>query len=201
MIIDKTYFVDDLNIPNLDFSENSDLISNNNALDNIISRSSFKYLSDVFGYKVAKEILNVFKTNGQIKSGTDQKYIDLIEGKDDEDWQGLRYEVSGVKYSQIANYVYCQYLAQYENRLTDFGVTNDNAEQGRSISSWVKFNASWKVMLSMRQICDYHLYENYHFDYNFKPRDAKSLYEYLRDSADWDVDKFVHYEETNSLGL
>jgi len=200
MIIDKTYFVEALNIPNLDLEENTDLISNNNNLDNVIARYSFIYLKDVFGYKIAKEILNVIKPNGEFVSGVDQKYVDLIDGDDASDWMGLRYSINGIKYSQIANFVYCNYLKEYENRMTDIGATVDNAEQGKGISSWYKFNHAWREMYGMRQPLN-NVYEFVYYNDYWNPEDNKTLYEYIRDNSNWSTDKFVCYDNSNALGL
>ena len=199
MIIDKTYFVDKLNIPNLDLDENSDLISANSNLDNVIARYSFKYLTDAFGYFTAKQILAVIKPNGQIYSGTEQKYIDLINGKESEEWLGLRYEINNIKYSQIANFCYCQYTKEYETRLTEMGNTLDEGEKSLVVSSWSKFNASWREMMDMRQPCFGSYVDDWY--YGNKVRDFKTLYDYISTSDDWDTNKFVYYENTNSLGL
>ena len=190
-LIDKTYFTGKLNIPNINQTGNNLVINNVAILDRVIAEYTFKYLSDVFGLIIAKEILSKIDSDGNIIVGTEQKYIDLINGNGS-DWLGLRYEVSGVKYSQIANYCFCQYLHETETKLTNIGNTVDSVEKGKIISSWNKFNYAWREMFKMRQS----MWLGYCYD-----EDVKNLYDYINDSPDWDVKYFKFYENTNSFGL
>lgn len=198
MLIDKTYFTGKLNLPNVEQGTvNPDLILNNDSLTRTINEYVFKYLVDVFGVTIAKEILNVIEPDGTITPGTDQKYIDLIDGQGD--WLGLRYEIQGVKYSQVANYVYCMYLKEHETELSNLGNSVNDIEKGIRVSDWNKFNDAWREMFKFRQpegwddfgfpqCLDY--YNNY-----------KTLYQYLTDSADWNTDKFVVYHNTNLFDI
>ena len=200
MIIDETYFTGKLNIPNVQQAPvNTNLVSNNSILDRIIKEYSFKYLSDVFGVIVAKDILSKVDSTGAIIPGTDQKYIDLIEGNGS-NWLGLRYEVNGVKYSQIANYCYCQYLNETETKLTNIGNTIDESEKGKILSSWNKFNEAWREMFVMRQPKWFEVYGYPYYDYTLEV-DVKNLYDYITDSPDWDNKYFKMYENTNKFGL
>jgi hypothetical protein len=198
MLIDKSYFTGKLELPNVEQGDvNADLILNNDNLDRLINEYEFKYLIDVFGVTIAKEILAVIEPDGTITPGSDQKYFDLIEGVDD--WLGLRYEVSTVKYSQVANYVYCQYLNQYETQLSNLGNSVNEIEKGTRISNWSKFNESWREMMLQRQIRDYN--DLYFYGYAYRENPFYTLYEYLSNSADWSTSKFRWYENTNSFNL
>ena len=189
MIIDNSYFTGKLEIPNL--SNDDQYINNNATLDQTILEYEFQYLKAALGFKVAKDVINAVGANGQITGS--QKYKDLIDGLND--WIGLRYEINGVKYSQIANYVYCQYLLENQTQLTESGNSLAQFEKGSVLSSWNKFNIAWQAMIKERQTydCDYHyLYDN---------RGYITLHEYLSKSDDWDVSNFEVWRNTNKLGI
>ena len=200
MLIDKTYFTGSIELPNVEQGTvNPDLVLNNDDLTRAIQQYEFEYLQDVFGFSIAKDILSKVDANGVINPSSDQKYFDLIEGVGD--WVGLRYEVSGIKYSQIANYVYCKYLYDTETKLTNLGNTVDDVEKGVIRSSWNKFNDAWREMFKYRQLfeCEYDWYY-YETSYN-RDTSFKTLYEYIRDSDEWDTKNFIWYDNTNSLGI
>jgi len=199
MLIDKTYFTGSIELPNVEQDTvNTDLVLNNDNLIRAIQQYEFKYLQDVFGFTIAKEILSKVDSNGVIIPSSDQKYFDLIEGVGE--WVGLRYEVSGVKYSQVANYVYCNYLYDTETKLTNLGNTVDDVEKGKLISSWNKYNESWREMFKYRQLFECEYDWNYWNAYN-RDTSFKTLYEYIRDADGWNTDNFVWYEHTNILGI
>lgn len=197
MIIDKSYFTGSLELPNVEQGTvNSDLVLNNDNLERSIKQYEFEYLSDAFGFTIAKDILSKVQADGTIIPGSDQKYFDLIDGVDD--WVGLRYTVSDIKYSQIANYVYCKYLRDAETGLTNVGNTIDEVEKGKTRSSWNKFNDAWRKMFKFRQYYEFQ-YE-WHYLYG-KDKSFKTLYEYITDSDGWSADNFKWYSNTNSLGI
>ena len=193
MIVDNSYFTGKLNIPNL--SDNQDYINNNDKLDNAIKEYEFIYLKSILGFEVAKDVLDKVQADGQVTGG--QKYKDLIEGEGE--WKGLRYEVNGVKYSQIANYVYCQYLLENQTELTEAGNTIATFEKGNVISSWSKYNRAWQDMMLERQL--HYVYDLSYYNYNVNNRGFITLWEYLSNSDDWDINHFQYWENTNKLGI
>ena len=197
MLIDKSYFTGKINIPNLEQDTvNPDLITNNNSFDRLIKEYTFKYLVDVFGFKVANEILDEVEPDGTVKASAEQKYKDLINGVDK--WRGLRYEVQGVKYSQIAYYVYCQWVYENQTQLTDIGNTIDNAEKANVVNSWNKFNDAWREMHLLREPEHFYSVQNYYFR---NKQDIYTLYDYISESSAWVTNDFISYENTNSFGL
>lgn len=202
MLIDKTYFTGKLSIPNLQQSEtaNPDLITNNSNLERLINEYEFRYLVDVFGFSIAKTILDQLEADGTVKATTDQKYKDLIDGNGS-DWLGLRFDVNSIKYSQIANYVYCQYLYENERRLTDLGVTVDTAEKSKMVSSFGKYNDAWREMISMRQPSWFDNFYNNLYPFHYSNKDLKTLFEYIRESEDWNIEHFKTYQNTNAFDI
>ena len=197
MLIDKTYFTGKLNLPNVEQGTvNQDLILNNNELHRFIQEYELKYLTDAFGFIVARDILSKIDSDGNIIAGTEQKYIDLIDGVDD--WLGLRYEANGIKYSQVANYVYCMYIAENERKMTNLGVTVDEVEKGRVVSSWSKYNSAWRDMFKQRQA--FELDDWYSYSYYLNTA-TKTLFDYITGNTDWDTQYFISYNNTNSLGI
>jgi hypothetical protein len=169
-----TYFTTILEIPNMD---NSTTINNVDKLNSFIDQYEFEYLLSVFGFKEAKEILSKVDAEGNIISGTAQKYIDLIDGT--ADWIGLRYTVNSHKYSQLANYVFCKYLEYGELELTELGTLFNGLEQGYKRSNKYFHNKAWRAMY----------------------KDRKRLEKYIADTDVWNFEHYEVWENSNILDV
>lgn len=196
MIIDKSYFTGNKELPNIEQGTvNPDLVLNNDKLIETIKRYEFKYLCDVFGVTIAKEILDQVNTDGTFVPGVQQKYVDLIDGSGD--WLGLRYEINGVKYSQIADFCYCQYLFENETQLSNLGNSTNDIEKGKLRSSWNKVYPVWREMMKHRQRADHYLEFPLYLDY----LQLTTLWDYISNNDDWNTKHFVYYQNANSLGI
>lgn len=103
-LIDKTYFVGELNIPN---TGNAAILE---RLNFFIAKYEVEFLKKVFG----TALYNAYATGIVVTPTPDQIWVDLRDGKeyllnsDNYNWFGLRNETT--KQSPIANYVYYWWL-------------------------------------------------------------------------------------------
>ena len=196
MITDITYFINLLEIPNTD--DNNTTINNVDKLNAFIKQYEYEYLLECFGFEQAKDIVEKVNPDGTIKgnSPSNQKYIDLIDGVGN--WKGLRYEINGHKYSQLANYVFCKYLELGELELTELGTLYNALEQGFKRSNKYFHNKAWRFMIKERQLtCEYYDY----MYYNQNNRQTLTLQQYITESTDWDSNYFNYWENSNQLDL
>lgn len=198
MIYDLSYFKNELHIPNI--YDDVDIVSNNEKLLEVMRNSDVKFLTDCFGFKIAKDVLNAVDEDGNVKAGTDATIEKLINGDEDKDWLGLRYEVNGVKKSILANFAFCQYLYQTETELTQVGNVKDNVENGNRVSNWGKYVSVWNEMLKQRQK-DYEV-TDYNWYLQLKNTYGITLQEFINQNSEtFAFDKFLRLEKVNSFGL
>ena len=111
MIINAQYFqTKELYIPNSVAQPSIGSVSPSatTQLNEEIESIEQSLLLDILGYEQLQELNAQFETNGDWKAGALQKWIDLVDGK--EDWKGLRYSIGTKKISLIAYYVFFYYL-------------------------------------------------------------------------------------------
>jgi len=189
-IVDKSYFTGKLKIPNIE-SQNTDVIVNDDKLEQAINKYEFIYLRDALGFEVAKNVINQITSGSGSLNG--QAVNNLVDGYGS--WQGLKYEISNVKYSQVANFIFCNYLIENQSQLTEVGNVVDEFEKSKLLSSWNKYNIAWQEMMQERQ-------ELWRYDgYYYENRDIVTLREYLAESDDFNTNYFKWYQTTNKLGL
>src|SRR5258708_7552534 len=94
-IIDSSFFVGELNVPN---SEQSAVLE---RLNLFISKYEFQCLNGILGYELYKALTN---------SPTDERMVDLLDGKEFTSNCGVKSKWIGLKHdtnqSLIANFVY-----------------------------------------------------------------------------------------------
>ena len=95
---------------------NSELLGNGNKLDSFFQEYEPDVLIKCFGYSLYKEFMNQFSEDYTLKGSADQKWDDLLNGKEYQVnginyyWRGLIYEEGGLKRSLIAFYVFSKYV-------------------------------------------------------------------------------------------
>ena len=121
-LIDNSYFILEMNVPNTD-NTNPALNGSTNELSKFIEKYESKYLSEVLGYEMYKDFL----ANIQL-----QKYKDLLDGVEFTDSLGRLNKWCGFanseKLSPIANYVYVKLLSHRVSSLAGIGLVSTNAE-------------------------------------------------------------------------
>ena len=183
MIIDLTYLnKEPLFLPNI----GEQRVNRDDEYLVFIDKYEFQFLLLSLGFELAKELLDQFEADGSWKPSAEQKWKDLVDGKDN--WQGLRFSVGEFKQSMIANYVYCQYLYESDRNLTAVGSVVDDVEKGHRLSNWSKFVNAWREMIEMRQ--------------ERKKDGTLSLKEYLKENkSDFRNYKFQELNNVNTFCL
>ena len=144
MIIDYSYFIRELNIPQLSQP------SVNEALDLFIEKYEAKFLKEVFGIELA-ELIQVYLATpeGQpieerIKSIVDGVEF-LYEGKM-QVWGGLRNES---KITPLANFVFYWYLTDGISFLSQSGEAGMSSENSFKVSSDARLVFVWNEMIEL----------------------------------------------------
>jgi len=151
-IIDHTFFVGDLNIPQVN------TLSIQERLTYLIIDKEDKFLQDILGYKLWKAF-----TDGLSADPVAAKWNELLSGKEytaldgyTYKWQGMKYEKTAspitVKRSLIANYVYWHWQKMNVSHSTGVGEAVANAENATPITPKSKMIHAWNEMIQW--ICD-----------------------------------------------
>lgn len=150
MLIDRTYFIGDLNIPKVDTPAIGELV------EWFISKYEPIFLIDLLGYELSKAF-----TAGLDEYSVDQKWTDLLEGVEYTDvnnklryWQGIVAQYPSLigNQSPIANYVYWQYMANNYSQTTTMGEVKTNKENASSHNPTIKMVRAWNEMA--KWICE-----------------------------------------------
>lgn len=150
MIIDNSYFqTKPLFIPNAVAQPaiGYNTPDNTAELNLFIDEKERELLLSFLGYDQLTELLSQFTDDGDWKSDALQKWKDLVDGKND--WKGLRYEVSGKKYSLIAYYVYFYFLGEDATYYSGTGVQAPEAANSESVLPNPKQVKAWNMFVRM----------------------------------------------------
>lgn len=145
MLIDRTYFVGELNIPNTSQASIGSLV------DLFITKYEKEFLEEVLGYSLYK----AFKEGWEVVS-PGQKWIDLVEGVEyvstdgkTKFWRGLDAAISGsisFDVSPVANYVYYWYMRNNHTQTASTGETKGKHENAEWANTAVKLTRAWNEM-------------------------------------------------------
>lgn len=199
-LIDDTYFQKELNVPNVNEMDSDTLTSLNISIDRYVRQ----FLQDALGYTLFTE-LDSYITDGVLDSGAPQKWLDLVNGKDQ--WKGLKFEEGTYKGSVLAKYVFYFWLKDAVSLLTGTGEKTITATDALAVNSIQRLTNVWNDFVVDNQ-GNYHLNKwSYGYDYyylNYSPCNDVNypLVRFLSDnSEDYpDANKKV-YEIKNQLGL
>lgn len=178
-LIDKTYFVNDINIPITTF--------NDAVLTANITRWEPDLLRKVLGYDLSKLVM------AYANPGSDQRIIDIVEGKEysyDTDhlvnWQGLK---NTALISPIAYYVYYRYVRSQLVLFQSSGATAQESEHGTRADASQLLSGAW---YEMRELLGYPGQDVY----------APSLYNFLMANVDdYPELEFTDIGMINSFGI
>lgn len=162
-LIDSTYFVGDLNIPNTD----KDYVLE--RLQYFIEKMERQLLQDILGYELYKPLVAAFDQAeddssytyetrlGNILNGTEYTGQDSRLHK----WKGLVYVTeSEVKGSLIANYVYWHWLKDQTTQTTGLGESATQAQNSTLTSPTIKMVKVWNEFAYQVQELFYFLQSN-----------------------------------------
>lgn len=212
-IIDPTYFIKDISVPN------SEELNSGNAdvLEMYIDKYARQLLKNALGYS----LFNAFDsqvTDGVLNGGADQKWIDLVNGleytKDGivYKWQGLKYEEGLYKNSLLAKYVFFHWYKENVTSLSGIGEVNLQAKNSITVEPNQRLVSVWNSFMyeyQWRQNNNKHnlnvFFKNgipvYDF-YNGDENDYVSLLQFLTDKAtDYPDAPLKEYKLLNSFGI
>jgi len=152
MLIDRTYFVGEINIPNVDQSAIGSLV------DLFIQKYEPAFLQAALGYDLYKAF-----TAGIASATPEQKWKDLRDGVEYTDQQGNLTKWKGLitadpKESLIANNIYYWYSRNAHTQSTSMGEVKSSTENANMVSPGLKmtraFNATYEWLCEMAQYLD-----------------------------------------------
>lgn len=211
MIIDSSYFQGkELYIPNsvLQPSIGSNNLNPSSALVQEIEDKESELMLDVLGFAQATELYDQFEQDGDWKTTALQKWVDLVDGKDD--WKGLRYTIGGKKVSLIAYYVFFYYLANDYHTYTTTGMQIAKSENAITQDPSIKQVAIWNKFIKMyvgnNIINKVQFTENWNgtaMSFNgINLSNEVTLYDFLRKNSDvYDITYFQNKTVINHFGL
>lgn len=136
-IIDATYFVRKINIPNVDATLNPRNAPILERLNSFISQYEPECLTKILGYN----LYNLAKVEDS------QRMSDLLNGAEFTDVDGVFRKWNGLKYSPnmslIAQYVYYKFQEDSATQTTGVSTSTNNTEGGTSVSPQYKMIDAW----------------------------------------------------------
>jgi hypothetical protein len=165
-------------------------------------------LLDILGYEQLQELNAQFEPNGDWIANPVQKWVDLVDGKDD--WKGLRYTIGTKKISLIAYYVFFYYLGMDFQTYSTTGMQIPMAENSQTNNPSVKQVSVWNKFI--RMYVGRGMYDNGDVSSNWNGDfisfgdtmigNEVTLYRYLTNNRNiYDVTFFTNKTPLNYFGL
>ncbi|MGB0896887.1 MAG: hypothetical protein ACPGRW_06165 [Flavobacteriaceae bacterium] len=153
-LIDSTYFIKDLIVPNKGVS--LDIPNNEESLDQYIDKYARQLLQNALGSVLFDE-LDSNITNGILDPGADQKWKDLVNGKSYTlsgtayKWKGLLFTEGAFKGSILAQYTYYHWHLDQLSRMSRMGEVKGSAVNAQAVNSTSKSVKVWNQYIEMYQ--------------------------------------------------
>lgn len=151
-LIDETYFIKELSVPNINEMDADNLTILTQYMDDFAR----KLLKDALGYDLFKE-LNTNITSGVLDVGAPQKWIDLVNGceytKDGKiyKWNGLIFTEGLHKSSLLAKFVFYHWLKYNVTTITGTGEKSIKSVNADSVNSNQRLVTVWNDFVSEYQ--------------------------------------------------
>jgi hypothetical protein len=147
-LIDTSFFVGEINIPNTGKLEIQE------SLTHFITKYEQDLLQQLFGYELWKSYN---------ADNTTPRFAYIINGVEydngTKNWRGLIYANGTTKLSLIANYIYYQWMKDKEIWNSGIGVVRPTPNQAIVMSPGLKMVEAWNDM--SEQICEFYDYMNF----------------------------------------
>lgn len=214
MIIDSSYFLyKPLFIPQAVSTvpdTGTGLPSAISDLSAYINDKEAELLLSFLGYEQYTELLSQFNTDGTWITDPIQKWVDLVDGK--ENWKGLRYTVGSSKKSLIANYVYFYFLG---DDATHYSIAGTQRPEYANSVAMIPNDRQSKIWLEFLRMYGYYnarlnwpsFFNNWN-GYGMTWRSANqdlnviTLYDFMTLNSDvYDTSKFATYMPVNPYNL
>lgn len=165
MIIDNTYFKNEIYIPHAKPSVNDEVVAVDIELVSFINEYERDCLIKCLGFSLFNEFLAVLdstKPNGLV-DGVNAKWNDLLNGKTYANsagvqvaWRGIRFKSSkaeGAKpdVSFLANYIYWFYEQERETSNSGIGHVKEKSKNAENVSASAKVIKAWRKFVLMVQ--------------------------------------------------
>lgn len=154
MIIDNTYFIDEIFIPHAKPSITDNVTAISSDISSFIKTYEKDCLIKCLGYKLYQELLSQLDNTKPtlIKDGSDEKWNKLVNGGEYTDsngelqyWKGLRNK-TGETYNKsfIADYVYYFYEKSSDDDRVGTGNVKQESKNSIVVSKTPKVVAAWR---------------------------------------------------------
>lgn len=196
MIIDSTYFIREIKLPNLNQSASL------SELNSYIEKYEAEILKDLLGYQLYSDFITAIA-----EDEPDQKWVDLRDGAEfsfdfggktiTRKWNGLK---NSDKVSLIAYYVWFFYHRKFMQRITETGIATSQSENSVGVSSVLLASHNWNMFLELYGEVPY-WFDPYYSTYEHYT-DKPSAYNFLlANSDDYDNWIFTKRENVNAFGF
>ena len=194
-LIDETYFIKELYVPNLNEMDSDTLT----GLNIFIDKYARQFLRDALGNSLFLE-LDSFITDGVLGSNAPQKWKELVNGVDD--WKGLIFTEGTYKGSILAKFVYYYWLKDAVSNITGTGEKVITATDALAVNSTQRLTNVWNsFVLDNQGVYDGCRYLDYCY-FNDENDIQDSLIRFLTDkSEDYPDARMKVYAIKNQLGL
>lgn len=220
MIIDNSYFKGNLRIPNVqtDLAPLGDRMGNQVDLNEYILLYEKEVMIYALGYAAYKSFIASFDGTGGLLPGAEQRWKDLVDGKEYTNargdlvkWDGLRYTLGTFKYSLIADYVFCKFLNDHSRTFSGTGMVKEGAAGATVESSIPRVAESWDTFIDKYQGSSSDSDQprlvqkagliGIDWSNNYDEKEI-SLHRFLSDNeADYSDVKFSYFGRINSFGI
>jgi hypothetical protein len=151
-LINETYFIKELSVPNINEMDADNLT----ILTQYVDEFARKLLKDALGYDLFKE-LDTNITSGVLNVGAPQKWLDLVNGceytKDGKTykWNGLIFTEGFHKSSLLAKFVFYHWLKDNVTTITGTGEKSMKSVNADSVNSNQRLVTVWNDFVSEYQ--------------------------------------------------
>lgn len=152
-IIDESYFIKEIRIPN---ASEIDVSGSTDSFDSWIDQQARLCLQNALGSVLFADFdSNV--TNGVLDVGAPTKWLDLVNGKTyTKDgytyiWKGLAFTEGTFKGSLLAYFTYCKWLEFQLSQQTGMGEARGKAVNSMSANSTHRYVMLWNAFVEMYQ--------------------------------------------------
>lgn len=152
-IIDETYFIKELRIPN---TSEIDVSGSDAPFVMWIDQYARLCLQDALGSDLFIDF-DSDVTAGVLDAGAEQRWKNLVNGVDytyqgkDYSWKGLIFTEGTFKGSVLAYFVYCHWLEYQLSQQTGLGESRGEAVNSMSANSTHRYVTTWNTFVKMYQ--------------------------------------------------
>lgn len=181
-------------------------------LQQYIDDKEYELLLAFLGHEQLTELLSQFTEAGEWITEPMQKWVDLVDGKDE--WRGLRYTYGTNKVSLIAYYVFFYYLSEDFKIYNTTGLQVPQSENAINSTPNDKTSKAWNTFVRMYNGVNLSRYgvpqPTFFTNWNGTGmmwgnsinQNEITLYEFMsKNSNVYDTGKFTFYPVINSFGL